>query len=197
MADPIAGAGGDAIKRAAQVQSDLAAQKDETKKTGPSKFDEVMKSKELSPAEEIEETKKILQTDLQTQVNQVSEAEKANLQQEFDNKIAKLEKPEQIRYFAVHIRESKEVFLRMKSKSPQVDAGMWKDKMVERLDDFGVEYGKMESMLEKMSSGHQFSQQELMSLQVRAHQISQSVEMLSKVVEHSVGGMKTIFQTSV
>ena len=85
----------------------------------------------------------------------------------------------------------------MKSQAPGVEQGIWKDKMVERLDEFGVEYGNLESQLDKLASGHQFSQQELISIQLQAHRIAQSTEILSKAVEHSVGGMKTIFQTSV
>lgn len=197
MADPIQGAGGDAIRKLGQTGGDLASQKEGPAKAGPSKFDEVMKQKGATPADEIEATKQVLQTDVKTQINQVSEADRAKLQAEFDTRIAPASQPEQVRYFAVRIRESKETFLRMKSQAPGVEGGAWKDKMVERLDEFGVEYGNLESALDKMSSGHKFSNQELLSIQMQAHRIAQSTEILSKAVEHSVGGMKTIFQTSV
>ncbi len=197
MADPIQGPGGDAIRKIGQAGGDLASQAGGAKKTGPSKFDEVMKQKGATPADEIEATKQVLQTDVKTQINQISPAEQAKLQQEFDTKVAPLSRPEQVRYFAVRIRRSKEVFLQMKSQSPNVEGGAWKDKMVDRLDEFGVEYGNLETVLDKMASGQKFSAQELLSIQIRAHRIAQSTEVLSKAVEQSVSGMKTIFQTNV
>lgn len=48
-----------------------------------------------------------------------------------------------------------------------------------------------------MASGKEFSQGELLGLQLRVYQVSQHVEVLSKVVDQMTGGIKTILNTNV
>lgn len=48
-----------------------------------------------------------------------------------------------------------------------------------------------------MQSGKEFSQGELLGLQLRVYQVSQHVEVLSKVVDQMTSGIKTILNTNV
>jgi len=190
MHDPISG---DAIRRAGRVGGEMGADQQAPVKKGESKFDNVMNDM----AKEMEETKNVLQNDLTAQVEKMPEAQKTQLQNEYVQRVSQMERPDQAEYFARNIESAHEKMMQIEKNLPGIEEGPWKDKMVERLDEFQTEYARLDSFLQEFAGGKEFSQQELLAVQIRAHQVTQSTEILSKAVEHSVSGMKTIFQTNV
>ena len=68
---------------------------------------------------------------------------------------------------------------------------------VQAFDNCCRSYEELNGFMDAFASGRDFETHELMAMQIRSHQIMQSVEILSKTVEQTVSGMKTIFQTSV
>jgi hypothetical protein len=190
MHDPISG---DAIRRAGRVGGDMGAEQQAPAKKGESKFDNVMNDK----AKEMEETKNVLQNDFNTQVDKMPEAQKVEIQREWATRVSQMERADQTEFFARKIEGSHEKLIQLEKNLPAIDDGPWKDMMVNRLDEFQTEYSQLDSFLKDFSAGKEFNQQELLAVQIRAHQVTQSVEILSKAVEHSISGMKTIFQTNV
>ncbi|MEZ4652047.1 MAG: hypothetical protein R3E12_00165 [Candidatus Eisenbacteria bacterium] len=65
------------------------------------------------------------------------------------------------------------------------------------LDRVDTGYQELNGFLRDYAAGKDFSNEQLLAMQIRSHQILQSVEILSKTVEQPASGMKTIFQTNV
>jgi hypothetical protein len=197
MVDPLSG---DAIRKvggAGGIGGDVGLGKDLGGKAGASKFETMRGSMAEEQAQEIGKQREVLSTDLNAQIDKIPPSEKARLEQDFNRQVAPLERPEQARYYATKIESSREVFIRLRRNGSDVPEGPAKDKLVDTLQNYQNEYSQMDGWLNDFSSGKEFSEAELLAVQVRLHQITENLEILTKAVEHSVSGMKTIFQTNV
>jgi hypothetical protein len=190
MTDPISG---DAVRRVGEAASKAASQQETPLKDGGAKFEQAFDK----GVGDLDAVKNALNTDVRTQVQQVPDAKKVELTREFDSKVAPLERSDQVRYFSVRIRSAHETLIQLERSSAGVESGPWKDKLADRLGEFQDQYSELDGFLRAFSSGQEFTQPELLSVQIRMHQVTQSMELLSKTVEQSVSGMKTIFQTNV
>jgi hypothetical protein len=192
MPDPISG---DALQRAAKTAHELqgpGAGAEKTGDTGPA-FEKALNQ----TAQDQEKVKDVLQTDLKTQVDRVPETEKARLRVELETQVNRMERTDQHRWFASRIERSEQSFLRLDKRSTELPSGEWKQKLVDRLDEYRSAYGDLDKFLVDFKSGRPFSPEELLAIQMQTQQMSQSIELLAKTVEQSVSGMKTIFQTNV
>ncbi len=66
--------------------------------------------------------------------------------------------------------------------------------MLARFSQVESQWTQIEAML---NSDRELSQGELLGLQARMYQLTQNIEILSKVVDQVTGGIKTILQTNV
>ncbi|OYT69947.1 MAG: hypothetical protein CFK52_12525 [Chloracidobacterium sp. CP2_5A] len=66
--------------------------------------------------------------------------------------------------------------------------------MMARLSQVESQWTQIEALL---NSDRELSQGELLGLQARMYQLTQNIEILSKVVDQVTGGIKTILQTNV
>lgn len=69
--------------------------------------------------------------------------------------------------------------------------------LLRRMDAIEVESRDLNRYVQLYEGGHEFSQTELLALQIRMHELTRSIELLAKSVEHSVGGLKSLLQTNV
>lgn len=199
MTDPIAG---DSLQKAAKAAQEMQQQQDSTQvqKPGGENFDAVM-DKVAQPPDSVQASEEAqraaLKTDFQTQVDQMPAEERAKVETEFQTKVAKLEQPEQARFYAQKLDESNRGLVKLERACHEMKPSPFKMDVVGRLDDLRANYGDLDKFMNEFANGKSFSQSELLAMQIRTHQMAQSVELLSKTVEHTVGGMKTIFQTNV
>lgn len=100
-------------------------------------------------------------------------------------------------YFAERIEPTGKVLAELREKAYEIRPGVWQNRFTEQLNQVDSSYQELDRFLKEYQSGHEFSERELLAMQLRSHQIMQNVEILSKTVEQSVSGMKTIFQTNV
>ncbi|MBK8229748.1 MAG: hypothetical protein IT349_19715 [Candidatus Eisenbacteria bacterium] len=204
MSDPIAGG---AIQKSAQIAREMEQNLDAAKPGGPSKFDAVMdqmanKSVEgagsVNPAQnDGAAMKNALEQPLQRQIDQIPATERTRLRVDMEQNLQGKDQSDQVRYFAERIENTRGGMDRLEERAAGADLGAFQNKMVDRLEDLRVNQGQLDRFLADFSGGKSFSQEELLAVQIKCHQMAQSVELLSKTVEHGVGGMKTIFQTNV
>ncbi len=76
----------------------------------------------------------------------------------------------------------------------RVDAA---EPLLRRMDAIEAESRALEGYVNLYQGGHVFDQAELLTLQIRMHDLTRSIELLAKTVEHSVGGLKSLLQTNV
>lgn len=69
--------------------------------------------------------------------------------------------------------------------------------LLRRMDSIDLESRDLNRYVQLYGSGHEFTQPELLALQIRMHELTRSIELLAKSVEHSVGGLKSLLQTNV
>jgi len=140
MPDPISG---DAIRRGAQIGSDMAKAQQAPTDKGVKKFDNVMNEK----SKEIEATREVLKTDLATQINQVPEAQKVQIQQEWVNRVSKMEHGDQVRYLSKQIEGPQASLASLEKNLPSVPEGPWKNLAMDRLTEIQGEYSRLDSFL--------------------------------------------------
>lgn len=193
MADPISGSIAK-VGGTGQVGADVSQAQEQLKQSqNQQKFEAALQDQ----ASQDMQVKNVLETSLDQRVDKMPHTEKVRLEREVETRVMKMDRADQHQFFAERVQESEKAYFKLQENATQVPDGPMKNKMLESLDNYSKEFGEMNGFLEKMSGGHEFSQRELLAFQLRSHQIVQSVEILSKTVEQSVSGMKTIFQTNV
>lgn len=196
MSDPVSG---DALQKAAKVAQEQAQQQDGLKQGGQ-QFEQVLDKVETqggqNPAQ-ADSVRQTLQTDFNTQVQQMPQDERMKVETEFHNKVDKMERPDQARFYATKIDEANRGLVKVEKGCQQLGPSPAKNNLIERLEDMRAHYGDMDKFMNEFAGGKNFSQAELLSVQMRMHQLTQSVELLGKTVEQTTSGMKTIFQTNV
>lgn len=158
------------------------------------RFDEVLQKQAL----ETERIDRALNMDMDQQLRSMPQDEKMKIEESMSADLAGKDHPERVQYFAERVERSRADFLhleRMSDKMPPSDPQS--NRLADRLDEFRGEYNSLDGFLADLSSGKPFGQAELLAVQIRLHKVTQSVEVLSKMVEHSVSGMKQVFQTNV
>jgi len=188
--DPIAG---QAIHQGTAAVQDSVAREGANQTTGQRSFASVHQEN-LDAAGDVKTT---LLSSHEARVESISATERAEIQREFEVRVEPMEPEQKSTYYARRIQESRDAIDGLESLATGIQDGPWRGKMMERLEDYNAEYGRLEVFLKDFNAGQQFSQQELLAIQIRMHQITESVELLSKAVEQSVAGMKTLFQTHV
>ena len=197
MSDPISGG---AVQKAAQLAKEMqSAQAEGGKPGGASQFDAVMDkmAQQQGATPDSVAMKNAVEQPLQRQIDQMPAAERTRLRVEMEQNLQGRDHGDQVRYFAERIETSRGPFESLDQRAHQTDLGAFQNKVETRLEDLRSNYGELDRFMSDFSGGKQFSQEELLAVQIKCHQMAQSVELLSKTVEQGVGGMKTIFQTNV
>ncbi|MFN8548398.1 MAG: hypothetical protein U0527_10685 [Candidatus Eisenbacteria bacterium] len=195
MSDPISGG---AVQKAAQIAREMQSAQAE-KTGGGSPFDAVMdKMAQQGPGSpDSVAMRNAVEQSVQRQIDQMPATERTRLRVDMEQNLQGKERGDQVRYFAERIETSRADFDRLDTRTRETDLGAFQQKVETRLEDMRTNYGELDRFLNDFSGGKQFSQEELLAVQIKCHQMAQSVELLSKTVEQGVGGMKTIFQTNV
>ncbi|WP_246137878.1 MULTISPECIES: ATP-dependent helicase HrpB [Myxococcus] len=186
MAGPMAGIS--AAQVAQQKLQDQGVQ--QTNKAGASKFDGVLADKAqgagqvdaaqgVNKAQAAQATQK---TDAVRQVETVNKTEKAAL-----NKVsATATQP-------VSAKAAEPVA----AKTETGKTGKASDMMSQVIGDLEKGQGNLEKIISQASSGKQFSNAELLSLQASMYQYTQQLDLTSKVVEKATTGLKDVVKTQV
>jgi len=126
----------------------------------------------------------------------ITPEERAELAEELETRVLTLDHAGQVDYFAERIEGTNAELLKLRrdmAKQPN----RFERTAVQAFDSCNTRYAELSSFMDEFASGRSFERHELLTMQIRSHQIMQSVEILSKTVEQTVSGMKTIFQTNV
>lgn len=195
MSDPISGG---AVQKAAQVAREMQSAQAE-KTGGGSQFDAVMDkmAQQGTGSPDSVAMRNAVEQSVQRQIDQMPATERTRLRMDMEQNLQGKDRGDQVRYFAERIETSRADFDRLDTRTRETDLGAFQQKVETRLEDMRSNYGELDRFLNDFSGGKQFSQEELLAVQIKCHQMAQSVELLSKTVEQGVGGMKTIFQTNV
>ena len=127
----------------------------------------------------------------------ISHDEVVRMERELQTRVLKMERTEQVHYFSKPLEVSYAAYADVRERLGQAPTSPAQHRMLETLDHLGTEYEELSGFLKDFASGKDVSQQERLAVQIRSHQVLQSVEILSKSVEQSTSGMKTIIQTNV
>lgn len=144
-----------------------------------------------------------LQNQTQTQpaaaqpVPPVSHDEIVRMERELQTRVMKMDRASQVQYFSEPLEVSYASYADIREQLGHEPTTLAQQHMIETLDRLGSDYEELSGFLQEFASGKDFTQQELLAVQIRSHQILQSVEILSKSVEQTTSGMKTIIQTNV
>ncbi len=164
-----------------QLQSQLA---EAQPKSTEQQFDDVMRQQQQADGSGLE-------------APEPTHIEKIRMERELETKVMRMDRASQVEFFAQPLDASYKTYSDIRSKLGHEPSSLMQQRVVERLDKIGQEYSELTGFLDQLASGESFSQKELLAVQIRSHQIIQSVEILSKSVEQSASGMKTIIQTNV
>jgi hypothetical protein len=127
----------------------------------------------------------------------VSHDEIVRMERELQTRVLKMDRTEQVHYFSEPLDVSYAAYADIREQLGHEPTSPAQQRMLETLDRLGTDYEELSGFLQEFASGKDFTQQELLAVQIRSHQILQNVEILSKSVEQTTSGMKTIFQTNV
>lgn len=210
MSDPISS---QSVQRAAKLAEQLQQAQESTTQAKPGQFEQVLDkvgqkgspdstqavgdSAKASQVDPQEKTRLVLEEDLATRIGKMPPEERAQHQQRYEIEIAPLKRSEQVEHHAVRIEQCDRSRVALERNAKDLPESPWKEKLIDRLEDFQTHQTELDQFMQDFARGKEFSQQELLAMQIQTHQMSQSVELLSKTVEHTVSGMKTIFQTNV
>lgn len=183
MAGPMAGVS--AAQVAQQKLQDQSVQ--QTNKQGVSKFDGVLADKaqgagQVDATQGVNKAQATQKTDAVRQVETVNKTEKAAL-----NKVnAAATQP-------VSAKAAEPVA----AKTETGKTGKTSDMMSQVIGDLEKGQGNLEKIISQASSGKQFSNAELLSLQASMYQYTQQLDLTSKVVEKATTGLKDVVKTQV
>ncbi|MCP3097612.1 ATP-dependent helicase HrpB [Myxococcus sp. K15C18031901] len=183
MAGPMAGIS--AAQVAQQKLQDQGVQ--QTNKAGASKFDGVLADKaqgagQVDAAQGVNKAQATQRTDAVRQVETVNKAEKAGL-----NKVSAAASQPVTAKAAEPVAAKTEL-----NKSSKAT-----DMMSAVVGDLEKGAGNLEKIIAQASSGKQFTNAELLSLQASMYQYTQQLDLTSKVVEKATTGLKDVVKTQV
>ena len=115
---------------------------------------------------------------------------------ESETRVLTLDHAGKVDYFAERIEKTSTQLLKVRRDMAR-QPNRFERSAVQAFDSCNAQYKELSTFLDEFASGRKFEQKELLAMQIRSHQIMQSVEILNKTVEQTVSGMKTIFQTNV
>ncbi|WP_223754599.1 ATP-dependent helicase HrpB [Myxococcus sp. RHSTA-1-4] len=183
MAGPMTGVS--AAQVAQQKLQEQGAQ--QTNKQGASKFDGVLADKaqgagQVDATQGVNKAQATQRTEAVRQVETVNKTEKAAL-----NKVSAAGQEPLTAKGAEPVAAKAET-----AKSSK--AG---DMMTQVIGDLEKGQGNLEKIIAQASSGKQFSNAELLSLQASMYQYTQQLDLTSKVVEKATTGLKDVVKTQV
>lgn len=191
MSDPISG---DAIRQVSNVSGQIQQPQDQLQQAGdPSKFDAML---EQQGADD-QQVKKILEPQSRDEVLKIPRTDEMRIQREIETRVMKMDRTDQTEYFASPLQETEKSLAHLQEKAPELPESDWRNKLMDTIDHLKAEGDKTKQFLADFQAGKEFTPQELLAIQMRSHRNGQMTKILTKSVEMSVSGMKTIFQTNV
>lgn len=86
----------------------------------------------------------------------------------------------------------------VRAQIPAVEKSAFSESITNYFSEAETRFNKMDSLMKEISSGdRQYSLQDLLKVQIQIQNISQNLEVLSKVVDKVTDGMKTMLRTQV
>ena len=155
-------------------------------KTGESKFDKV-RSRLLDEQAE--------RTEIPPEVKQVSTEQHRALQADLAQRVQKMGTTSPADLFAVNITTAKEGVQRLTNRVNALPKTPAFEPIRQRLASVDAQYRQAGDLLSSLD-GKQ-SQGDLMKIQVQMYQLTENLELMSKVVEQVSSGVKSILQTQV
>ena len=155
-------------------------------KTGESKFDKV-RSRLLDEQAQ--------HTEIPPEIRQVSPEQQKALQAELSQRVEKLGTTTSTDLFATHITQAKQGIEHLTNRVNALPKTPAFEPFRQRLASIDAQYqqaGQLVSSVDgKQNPG------DLMKIQIQMYQLTENLELMSKVVEQVTSGMKSILQTQV
>ena len=155
-------------------------------KTGESKFDKVRASLQDKQAEQVE---------LPSEVKQVGPAQQKKLETDLANRLKKTRTPSAENLFSVDMKRAKDGVANLTKRVNALPKTPAFQPIRDRLSNIDAQYQSAGQLLNSIKSGS--SPQDLMKVQMQMYQLSENLELMSKVVEQVTSGMKSILQTQI
>ena len=181
MVDPIVSK--NAIKPGASVPDQGSTG---SSKLGESKFDKVRTRLQEEQA---------AQVNLPPAVKQVSLEQRKVLEADLSRRLAQTKPASAQRLFAPDIKDAKHAIQNLTNRVNALPQTSAFDPVRKRLANIDSQFQSVNRLLNS-AQGTQ-NQSDLMKLQVHMYQLSENLELMSKVVEQMTSGMKSILQTQV
>lgn len=160
------------------------ADKTSVPKTGESKFDRVRADLQDRSAQQVE---------IPPEVKQVSLPQQKAMQADLSSRLARGSTPNQV--FGVNMKRAKEGVDRLTKRVNALPKTPAFQPFRDRLASIDAQFqaaGKLVSSIKGGESPHQ-----LLQVQMSMYQLTENLELMSKVVEQVTSGMKSILQTQV
>jgi len=180
MVDPIVGK---AVKSLDSVTDQGAAS---PAKTGESKFDKVRSRLQDEHAE---------RTEMPPEVKQVSSEQHKALQTELSQRVEKMGTTSPTELFGPNMAQAKQGIEKLTNRVNALPKTPAFDRFRQRLTSLDAQYQQAGQLVNSID-GKQ-TPADLMKIQLQMYQLTENVELMSKVVEQMTSGMKNIFQTQV
>ena len=155
-------------------------------KTGESKFDKV-RSRLLDEQAE--------RTEIPPEVKQVSAEQQKALQADLSQRIEKMGTTSPADLFATHLTQAKQGMEHLTNRVNALPKTPAFEPFRQRLASIDAQYQQAGQLLSSLDGGQ--SPGDLMKIQVQMYQLTENLELMSKVVEQVTSGVKSLLQTSV
>jgi hypothetical protein len=155
-------------------------------KLGESKFDEVRTRLQEQQA---------AQVNIPPAVKQVSLEQRKILKADLSQRLAQTTAGSAHELFAVHIKNAKNAITNLTNRVNALPETSAFDPVRKRLANVDSQFQSVGKLLNSVQGTQ--NQADLMKLQVHMYQLSENLELMSKVVEQMTSGMKSILQTQV
>ncbi len=198
MSEPISGAAAHLLQ---QVLENQGTNQQQAQSSGKRSFDSYMQQQQPT---QMQDTGKNIQSETVTKVEnpKTSGADMQNKLAEFQKELAesykqpgKIENKFQNNELINELTTSKSRFGLLKEAYSKIgDTSKVTSDMSGRFTQIENEYKAVENI---MSSDKNLSSGEMLALQARLYQVSQHIEVMSKVVDQMAGGIKTVLNTNV
>lgn len=155
-------------------------------KTGESKFDKVRSRLQDEQAESVE---------MPPEVKQVSLEQKKVLEAELSKRVEEMGTSSAQELFAVHMRRAKEGVEHLTNRVNALPKTPAFEPFRKRLASIDAQYQSAGRLMNSVQGTENAG--DLMKIQMHIYQLTENLELMSKVVEQVTSGVKSIFQTQV
>lgn len=152
----------------------------------------------MDKLEQEEQVTGLKASDIQYNDNILNRMDARQVQNDFLRQVQARGEGKELEVLSEHIQKTQASLEKTRATLPAVDKSEFSGAVQNYFKESETRFKALDSMYQEISSGDRpHSLQDLLKMQMQIQGISQNIEMLSKVVDKVVDGMKTILRTQV